>query len=271
MSTALTHYTTDSIRNPILLAEHFANSGYFQDTKDVSKAVVKIVAGQELGFGPMASMAGFHLIQGKPTLSANLMAAAIKRSGRYNYRVKEMTPEVCSIDFFENKEFCGNSTFTLAEAQKAGTKNIDKFARNMLFARALSNGAKWFCPDVLNGSPIYTPEELGAEVDESGEVVATVATVEPKSEGEKTPPSEKQLQLIHILLGELAKAKNGKKDFYENGYKNKLNIKSFKELTVNQASQLTEQLRRQIEKAKATVQTTQDGSLIRQEHPPVKF
>jgi hypothetical protein len=30
----------------------------------------------------------------------------------------------------------------------------------MLYARALSNGAKWYCPDVFGG-PIYTPDELG--------------------------------------------------------------------------------------------------------------
>ena len=44
------------------------------------------------------------------------------------------------------------------------------FARNMLFARAMSNGARWFTPDVFGG-PVYTPDELGAEVNEQGEVV----------------------------------------------------------------------------------------------------
>jgi hypothetical protein len=40
----------------------------------------------------------------------------------------------------------------------------------MLYARALSNGAKWYCPDVFGG-PIYTPDELGAVVDgETGEL-----------------------------------------------------------------------------------------------------
>jgi hypothetical protein len=193
-------YNTEQIRNPLLLAQHFANSGYFKDTSDVSKAVVKIVAGQELGFGPMASISGFHIVQGKPTISANLMGAAIKRSGRYNYRVVEMTPSNCIIDFFENGEHCGQSSFSLQDAKVAGTQNIQKFARNMLFARALSNGARWYCPDVLNGSPIYTPEELGAEVNENGEVINVVSQPAPKPvEVEYISPEQLQKLLKYTI------------------------------------------------------------------------
>ena len=34
-----------------------------------------------------------------------------------------------------------------------------------------SNGVKWFCPDVFNGSMVYVPEELGASVDGDGNVI----------------------------------------------------------------------------------------------------
>jgi hypothetical protein len=41
----------------------------------------------------------------------------------------------------------------------------------MLFARAISNGAKFYCPDAFAGAPVYTPDELGAEIDpETGEL-----------------------------------------------------------------------------------------------------
>lgn len=149
-----------------------AKSGYFQDSRDMAQAVVKILAGQEMGFGAFASMTGIHIIQGRPSIGANLMASAVKRSGRYNYRVTEMTDKNCSIDFFEGREKIGTSSFSLDEAKKAGTKNLDKFPRNMLFARAMSNGVRWYCPDVFNGSAVYTPEELGANVNEDGEVIS---------------------------------------------------------------------------------------------------
>jgi len=153
-------------------AKALAASKYFTDLDTVSKAITKILAGQEFGFGPFASVNGIHIIQGKPAIGANLMAAAVKRSGKYNYRVIKLDDTVCEIKFYENGEEIGTSTFTVEDARKAGTKNLDKFPRNMLFARAISNGVRWFCPDALNGSSVYTPEELGAEVDSEGNVVS---------------------------------------------------------------------------------------------------
>jgi len=167
-------------------AKAMVASGFFADTKAISQAVVKILAGQEIGFGPFASMSGVYIIQGKPSFGANIMAAAVKASGRYNYRVITMTDEACEIAFFENGQECGRSSFTLADAKKAGTKNLDRFPRNMLFARAMSNGVRWYCPDVMNGSAVYTPEELGVETDEDGKplepIISEVIDVEPVQE-----------------------------------------------------------------------------------------
>jgi hypothetical protein len=177
-------------------AKAMATSGYFTDSRDFSQAVVKIMAGQEMGFGVFASMTGIYIIKGRPSIGANLMAAAVKGSGRYNYRVVEMTDKNCSIDFFENGEKIGNSSFNAEDAKKAGTQNMDKCPRNMLFARAISNGVKWFTPDVFNGSPVYTPEELGADVNEDGQPITINTTWKPadtleepaQPEPEHTPP-----------------------------------------------------------------------------------
>jgi len=164
-----------SLSETMQLGELLAASGFFQDSRGAAQAVVKVLAGAEIGFGPIASMTGINVIQGRVSISANLMAAAIKRSGRYDYRVKEMTPQRCEIEFRERNgdrwEIIGSSEFTAQDARQAGTKNMDKFARNMLFARAMSNGARWYTPDIFGG-PVYTPEEMGAQVDgETGEVI----------------------------------------------------------------------------------------------------
>lgn len=162
-----TPFEQDTIR----LATAMARSGYFKDARDVAQAAVKILAGRELGFGPVASMTGIYVVEGKVTLSANLIGAAIKRSGRYDFRAREVTAKRVEIAFFDRGEAIGTSEFTFEEAVGAGLSTKDvwkKYPRNMLFARALSNGAKWFCPDVFGG-PVYTPEELGVAVNEDGE------------------------------------------------------------------------------------------------------
>lgn len=165
------------------LGKVFVESGFFSDTRQASQAIVKVLAGRELGFGPIASMTGVYVIQGRISLSANLLAAAIKRTGKYNFIVKQMTDDTCEIEYREKIdgkwETIGNSKFTAADAKRAQTKNMDKFPRNMLYARAMSNGARWYCPDVFGG-PVYTPEELGANVTEDGDVIdAPVVTITP--------------------------------------------------------------------------------------------
>jgi len=147
------------------LSDAFAKSGMFTDAKQAVQAFVKIQAGQEIGIPPFAAMSGIHIIQGKPTLGAGLIASTVKGSGKYDYKVAKMDDKICSIDFYQGAEKIGNSTFTIEEAKKAGTKNLDKFPKNMLFARAISNGVKWFCPDVFSG-PVYVPEEMPEPVTE---------------------------------------------------------------------------------------------------------
>ena len=176
------------------LGNVLTKSRYFTDATDASQAIVKVLAGRELGIGPIASMTGIHIIKGKPALGANLLASCLKRSGRYDYRVKELTPQNASIEFFEivggKRESIGISSFSIADARAAGTQNIDKFARNMLFARALSNGVRWYCPDVTGG-PVYTPEELGAPVNGDGEIIEASAKLVTSEQPKQAPsPAE---------------------------------------------------------------------------------
>lgn len=173
------------------VAKAMVASGFFADATKVSQAIVKIMAGNEIGVGPFGAMNGIHIIQGKPAFGANIMASKVKSSGRYNYRVTEMSDTNCAIEFMEHFngawQTVGVSSFSRDDAKKAGTKNLDKFPRNMLFARAMSNGVRWYCPDVMNGSAVYTPEELGAEVDQDGNVIDGVVTQiapEPRPEPE---------------------------------------------------------------------------------------
>lgn len=167
----------------ITIANTFAESGMFADTKQAAQAFVKIQAGQEIGISPFQSMSGIHIIQGKVTIGAGIMASRVKGSGKYDYKIIVQDESQCSIDFYQGKTKIGNSTFTIEDAKKAGTQNLHKFARNMLFARAVSNGVKWYAPDVFSG-PVYVPEEMDFSNDAKTEDVAhTEAVVDkPKKE-----------------------------------------------------------------------------------------
>lgn len=141
-------------------AEFMAKSGMFSDITDASQAVVKIMAGQELGIAPFQAVTGVHIIKGKPSMGAGLIASIIDAHPRYGFKTLEHTDRVCEIQFFKDGKPTGKSRFDLNDAQRAGTQNIGKFPKNMLYARAMSNGAKWYCPGAFGG-PVYVPEELG--------------------------------------------------------------------------------------------------------------
>jgi hypothetical protein len=152
----------------------FFKSGLFTDVKSEAQAVVKILAGRELGFPAMASMIGIDILFGKPTLSADLMGALVKKDGRYNFRVIKHTANDCTIEFYENGKLCHSETYTIEMAKQAGliSKNDlwTKYPRDMLYARALSRGAKIVCPQRMAGVDIS--EELSAPA-ETGEIAMT--------------------------------------------------------------------------------------------------
>lgn len=185
MTTAIIKATDIDLDSLQRMAKMMVASGYFDVDRDVQKGIaqmaIKIMAGRELGYGPFASVQGIHVIKGKPSLSANLMAAAVKNHPRYDYRVRKMSAEAVAVEFFEDGQSIGMSEFTAQDAKDAGLTNSDmykKFSRNMLFARAISNGVRFYCPDVFSGSAVYVPEELGGETDGNGIVVVDSSTGE---------------------------------------------------------------------------------------------
>ena len=46
------------LEDTMRLGKVISSSGFFQDARQEAQAVVKVLAGRELGFGPIASMMG---------------------------------------------------------------------------------------------------------------------------------------------------------------------------------------------------------------------
>jgi len=179
----------ESLVEPMALGDVFVKSGMFKDLQSQAQAVVKILAGRELGLAPLESMTNIYIVNGKVALQAKLIGSLIKKSAKYDYTVDKLENEECTITFHAAtaeggwKEI-GKSSFTKADAARAGIINKDvwkNYPRNMMFARALSNGSKWYCSDVFCG---YTAEEL-----ETTREVTSVITIgkngEVKENGEK--------------------------------------------------------------------------------------
>lgn len=166
-------------------AAAFYQSGMFPDIKSHAQALVKVMAGSELGLPPFASMTGIHVVVmdsgTKIIIGANAIATLIASHPNYYYRIVKATKEICEIEFYESKNkisengsLVGSASFTIQEAQEAGLlgKNTwKKYASDMLFARAISRGARRFAPGIFGGSPVYTPDELDIETDEDGVVL----------------------------------------------------------------------------------------------------
>lgn len=174
VSTQQNNFTALSLNEMKEIGSIFVQSGLFPNDRDLAKALVKIIAGQELGVAPFQAISNIHFINGVRCLSYPLIAALIQKSGRYKYRVTEETATSCKMEWFERDdngewELIGTSDFTEADAQAAnllGKSNWKQYKKDLLFARCLTRGARRYCSSVFAGGGVYTNEEI-----ESGGVV----------------------------------------------------------------------------------------------------
>src|ERR1700678_2151066 len=102
------------------ISSTLARSGYFSDAREAAQACVKVLAGLEMGVPAFAAMTGIFIVKGKACLSANIMAAIIKKSGKYDYRVTKHDKDGCCIEFYQEKDKIGISEFTITDATNAG-------------------------------------------------------------------------------------------------------------------------------------------------------
>lgn len=176
-------------------------SGFF-GAKSPEEAMAKMAMGRDLGLSDTAALTGIHVIKGKPVLSSGAIASAVKRSGRYDYRVREKSRDRCVIEFFAvaggERESLGVEEFTMQDARDAGVTGNPtwkRFPKAMLFARAITSGYRTHCPDVFDCS-VYDAEELGADVAPDEYVIlddehsSDPVTVEDVTDAEPRQPFE---------------------------------------------------------------------------------
>ena len=141
------------------------------------EAAFLLMTGRELGLSPMQSLRGIYVVSGKPVLSADLMVAAVRRSGLCeSWRVVESTAARCEIETLRKGETVpARRVWTMDDAKRAGLAGKGTWAAYpaaMLRHRCAADLARQEYPDVLLG--LYDPDEMDA----SPAVVESVPTLE---------------------------------------------------------------------------------------------
>lgn len=180
----------DEIRRTYRIAEALYASGAYKDVRRAETAFAKMVIGRDLGLSPAQSMSGIYLVEGGVQMHYAMLGQFVRGREGYDYRpgwikdeggpddavqvvwhdeedAADLRPIVGAvIEFTVEGKRRGVSRFTLDDARQAGLiKESSRAAwntapRNMLMARAMSNGVKWFVPEVLGGLPVYVEGEL---------------------------------------------------------------------------------------------------------------
>jgi hypothetical protein len=185
----------NDLNEVMTFAQVAVRSGTF-GLKNIEEAAFRILYGRELGMSVFQSIMGIDIIQGRPGLKAGTVASLIQRSGRYEYRVGDWDHLKCVIEFFDGGQVLGKSTFTIEDAKRAQVykegSNWSKYPKAMLFARAITQGARAYCPSIFFG-PVYSSEELADGVEYvDAQIVETPPEVQPEPEVKATKkPSKK--------------------------------------------------------------------------------
>ncbi|MCX5336944.1 recombinase RecT [Streptomyces sp. NBC_00140] len=205
---SLSHMTP---RDAWLFCESLADTPLLPDAyrRNPASVLWALEYGRALGLDVVTTITTIHVIKGKPSQSADLMLSRTRSAG-HKVRI-EQEPGRCTVRIWrsDDPDFENTITWTYDDAVTAGLcqmrnnrpysrsqkdepQNWEKYPRAMLRARAISECVRTACPEVLHGA-IYTPEELGARVDNEGLPVEAevhqLRRVEPGQADQWTTPA----------------------------------------------------------------------------------
>ena len=159
---------------------------------DPNEVLACMLMGQELGLKPMQALRMINVIEGRPSLSAELMRALVNRAG---HRVDVVEAKQDSVTLSGVRSDTGSRatvTWTLKDAERAGLLGNPawkKYPRSMLLARATSELCRAIFSDIVGG--LYTPEESaaieGQVWEPEGELVDPVTQTTITGEGDGPP------------------------------------------------------------------------------------
>ncbi len=140
--------------------------------------------GQAMGLSAAESLYRITVINGKPSASAELVAANVRRAGHKLRIKKDEQAQQVSVEIIraDDPDYTFSSVWTMDRAAQAGLTGKDnwkKYPLAMLTARAITECARDACSEALYGV-VYTGEEMGASnTDQDGYISAVEAPSKP--------------------------------------------------------------------------------------------
>lgn len=168
--------------------------------------LVALAQGQALGIAPIQAMNQINVIKGKPALSADLIAALVRRAGhRLRVEGDDTYAQVTIIRADDPDYIPKPIRWDMERAKRAGllgNPSWQKYPAAMLRARAISEAARTWANDALYGF-IYTTEELDSNWlpdsdPDMGEPVHNAAAPVPvQSQAPQPQPSAPEAALLN--------------------------------------------------------------------------
>lgn len=130
----------------------------------VATVAAALMTGQELGFGPMASLRSIDIIRGTPALRAIALRALVQKHG-HDITIVDATEHRAVVRGRRSNGETQQSVWTIDRARLLGVYpgpadgQWRRQPQNMLVARASAEVARWIASDAILGMP-YVYEEL---------------------------------------------------------------------------------------------------------------
>lgn len=139
------------------------------------------LAGRGFGWDVMTSMRTFHVIDGTASMRPEAMLGLVRRAG-HSVTIEAHSDYVTATGIRSDNGDTHEATFTMEDAGTAGLagkKNWQQYPEAMLTWRAVSKLCRNLFSDVVLGAG-YVPEEVGADVYESGDPIRWISSAVAK-------------------------------------------------------------------------------------------